>query len=312
MSGTLLSLDSIALSETCGKGDSNFTVDISFAVYLIGLLAFIGWWIFILFVGVGLTAIPMDLINSFRGRPRKISQDQFKLRRNKLLQHVKMLRKDGQHLENVKEAVDKGTGVRGWKNRRQFNRDLTKFEARCIIAEREFLALERLTKLSKIEPFLYWLKLFAGLILIILSLVWIIHIFLWVLVKPGGNPVHPFLNELLEEIRAGHVEFISTTIFAGLALYLLWATVKGNIKFGLRFFCFTLFPMRQNETFLSSLIFNAFMINLWAFSLLQFLTTNFSMFARKTDAFKIFIIQIENTWFFKWFYSNDVFTWILI
>jgi len=46
--------------------------------------------------------------------------------------------------------------------------------------------------------------------------------------------------------------------------------------------------------------------------LLQYLTVNFSMFARQTDAFTIFIIQIQNTWFFKWFYANEIFTWFLI
>lgn len=211
-------------------------MNISFAVYLVGLIAFIGWWIFIIFVGVGLTAIPMDLINEFRNRPRRMSPQEFVVKRNKLLQHVKMLRKDGKYLENVKESVDKGKGIKGWKNKRTFGKDLTKFEARCLIAEKEFVSLEKITNLSKIEPWLYWLKLFFGIFLIIMSLIWIIHIFLWVLIKPKGNPVHPFLNNLLEGLRSGHVEFLSTVFFAFLALYLLWATIKGNIKFGLRFF----------------------------------------------------------------------------
>jgi LMBR1 domain-containing protein 1 len=117
---------------------------------------------------------------------------------------------------------------------------------------------------------------------------------------------------MLEGVRAGHVEFLSTTMFALLALYLLWCTIKGNIKFGLRFFCITFFPMRPNETFLSSLIFNVFMINVWSFALIQYLTLNFSMFARNTDAFLIFIVQVENAWFYKFFYSNNLFTWVLI
>jgi LMBR1 domain-containing protein 1 len=311
-SNYFLSLSSKTLSEGWSVGGDSFTVNISFAVYLIGLIAFIGWWFFIIFVGVGITAIPMDLINEFRNRPRRMTQDQFNVKRNKLLQHVKNLRKDGKYLESVKESVDKGKGVKGWKNKRSFNRDLTKFEARWLIAEKEFVSLEKVTKLSKIEPCLYWLKLFFGILLIILSLVWIIHIFLWVLVKPKGNPVHPFLNNMLEGMQRGHVEFLSTTMLAFLALYLLWATIKGNIKFGLRFFWFTLYPMRPNETFLSSLIFNAFMVNVWAMSLMQYLVENFSMFARWTDAYLIFAIQIRNTWFFKWFYANEIFTWFLI
>jgi len=32
-------------------------------------MAFIGWFLFVLFGGVGLSALPMDLIEEFRNRP---------------------------------------------------------------------------------------------------------------------------------------------------------------------------------------------------------------------------------------------------
>ncbi len=35
-------------------------------------MAFIGWFFFVLFGGVGLSALPMDLINEFLGRPKMI------------------------------------------------------------------------------------------------------------------------------------------------------------------------------------------------------------------------------------------------
>lgn len=169
--------------------------------------------------------------------------------------------------------IDKKKGWDGFKKRRFFNRDLTKYEARCLIAEKEFIMLEKISNLSKVEPFLYWLKLAFGIILALLSLVWIIHIFLWVIIKVNGKPVHPFLNNMLDGLVVGHVEFLSTGVFAIISLYLLWAAMKGNIKFGLRFFCFTFYPLRANETFLSAFIFNAFMISIWTMSLLQFLVT---------------------------------------
>ena len=185
-------------------------------------MTFIGFWIFLLFVGVGISAVPIDLIISFRRRPKKLSENQFNNRRNQLLKHVKGLRQEGKRLETIKEAVDKGKGWKGWKERRTFGRDLTKFEARCLIAEQEFIVLEKVTKLSKVEPWLYYLKAIAGILLIVLSFIWFVHIFLFVLIRPRGNPVHPFLNDFLEGLRSGHVEFLSTGVFACLALYLLW------------------------------------------------------------------------------------------
>lgn len=37
-----------------------------------GFMAFIGWFLFVLFGGVGLSALPMDLINEFLNRPKLI------------------------------------------------------------------------------------------------------------------------------------------------------------------------------------------------------------------------------------------------
>lgn len=191
-------------------------------MYFIGLMAFIGSWVLIIFLGVGLSAVPIDLIIEFRTRPKQLNQNKFNNRRNQLLKHVKGLRQEGKRLENIKDAADKSKGWKGFKQRRVFQRDLTKFEARCLIAEKEFMILEKVSNISKVEPWLYWLKLFAGCILVVLSFVWFLHIFLWVLIKPRGNQVHPFLNNFLEGLRAGHVEFLSTAVFSALALYLLW------------------------------------------------------------------------------------------
>ena len=151
-----------------------------------------------------------------------------------------------------------------------------------------------------------------GIIVSILSFVWVLHIFLWVIVEVNGKPVHPFLNNMLDGLVEGYVEFFSTGIFTIIALYLLWATMKGNIKFGLRFFWFTFYPLRPNETFLSSFIFNAFMISVWTMSLLQFLVTCFTQYTLNTDAYLIFEVQIRHLWFFKWFWDSKFFPWILI
>lgn len=48
-----------------------FTV--RFDIYLIALFCFLGWWMFVVFGGVGLTALPMDLIVGYIDRPQPIS-----------------------------------------------------------------------------------------------------------------------------------------------------------------------------------------------------------------------------------------------
>lgn len=76
-------------------------------MFLVGLIAFIGWFLFLIFIGVGFSAIPIDLINEFRHRPKSMDKGEFNRRKNKLLQHVQKLRKDGKVLENVKQNIGK-------------------------------------------------------------------------------------------------------------------------------------------------------------------------------------------------------------
>lgn len=125
-----------------------------------------------------------------------------------------------------------------------------------------------MTKISKLEPCLYVLKLIMGIFFIFVTLLWIIHIYLYVLIRINGRPVSPFLNNIFDVMFEGKVDFLGTVFFMFFVLYILVATFKGNVKFGMRFFWFTFYPMVKNETFMNSFIFNALMVNIWTISLL--------------------------------------------
>ncbi len=50
----------------CGTGVCSFSVDalfisVTLIIYLGALLAFVGWFLFCIYVGIGLVAVPMDL-----------------------------------------------------------------------------------------------------------------------------------------------------------------------------------------------------------------------------------------------------------
>jgi LMBR1 domain-containing protein 1 len=47
---------------------------ISLIVFILAVILFIGWAIFSIFGGVGLTALPFDMINEFKNRPKPITQ----------------------------------------------------------------------------------------------------------------------------------------------------------------------------------------------------------------------------------------------
>ena len=43
---------------------------VGFPVYVMAIISFVGWFIFVIFGGVGLTALPMDMIMEFVHKPK--------------------------------------------------------------------------------------------------------------------------------------------------------------------------------------------------------------------------------------------------
>jgi hypothetical protein len=92
---------------------------------------------------------------------------------------------------------------------------------------------------------LYWLGLFLGIICILLSLCWVAQIITQFIIIPDGKPIHPLINELFIFFTENNISFLAFFFFSMFCIYLLLATVKGNVKFGLRIFCcWTLHPMK--------------------------------------------------------------------
>lgn len=78
------------------------------------------------------------------------------------------------------------------------------------------------------------------------------------LIKINGAPAYSFLNKMFIYLEGTVMSFVGTILLALFTLYLLGCTYKGNLKFGLRIpFLFTVYPMKENETFMNSFLFNA-------------------------------------------------------
>ena len=80
--------------SSCDYGGTSIEMSVSFPVYLVCLIAFVGWVLFIIFAGVGLTAIPLDFICQFRNRPRRMSRESLTREKNILLKNVTKLREN--------------------------------------------------------------------------------------------------------------------------------------------------------------------------------------------------------------------------
>jgi len=99
------------------------------------------------------------------------------------------------------------------------------------------------------------------------------HFFCYVALKVDGKTIRPFLNRFLEDIQidvAGGA-FIASLLLVFFGYYLVISALKGNIKFGLRFFFVSFYPIVEKETFVNSFVANALVMNLWMFSMTQFM-----------------------------------------
>jgi LMBR1 domain-containing protein 1 len=213
-------------------------MNIDFAVYLVCLIAFVGWWLFILFAGVGMAAWPIDLFMEFKTRPKKLSQNELRKRKKSILRNVKQLKEEAETIAKSEEVTRKKklNFRERWlfRSNTKLKRDTTKFEARTLITEREFTIWFKSRDASKWLPVIYISKLILGIILAIFTLLWLLHIFLYQLTSFILNrPLTPFFNDILDFFRDNSMEFVSAILFVALSLYMLMCALKGATKFGL-------------------------------------------------------------------------------
>ena len=72
----------------------------TFPIYLLAVISFFGWFIFVIFGGLGLFALPIDLIMAFKNRPKILS--------SKDAAEKKVLLK-----KKVIELIDNGKKIKG-------------------------------------------------------------------------------------------------------------------------------------------------------------------------------------------------------
>jgi LMBR1 domain-containing protein 1 len=58
--------DDLVTMSSCTASTSTFTMTVSFPVYVVCIISFLGWFLFILFAGVGLASFPIDCFCEFR------------------------------------------------------------------------------------------------------------------------------------------------------------------------------------------------------------------------------------------------------
>ena len=92
--------------------ETELNITVSFPIYVIALASWVGWWLLVLFLGAGLSALPVDLINQFRFRPTPMKQDEFARAKSEMAKQVDKLIQIGKTLLEDRIKADKASGCK--------------------------------------------------------------------------------------------------------------------------------------------------------------------------------------------------------
>jgi LMBR1 domain-containing protein 1 len=291
----------------------SISIPVSFPVYLIGLFGWIGWWLFAVFVGVGLTSLPFDLIVDFVYRPRVLPPDvlankelELQERTKDILEIVHLLKKERMNY------ADNSANSRSLLRKRYLNDrlEVNRLSQMVFLLEKDVEDFRLCKNIRQsYNPLIPYVKLGVGIFFSLLSILWILQIILAILTNP---PATPFLSLYLIVFDSFFPMFGNLT-YALLALYLLLCTIKGCFKLSVRSLCFKVHPMVIGGTYINAFLFNLGVVMLCTIPLIHFCVLAFSQYTVYTDAFSLFMVQIGNLHFYRTFYAeNNVFIWMIL
>ncbi len=178
-------------------------IRMNFLLFIFSIVAFLGTFLFVVFAGVGLVALPLHLINSFRTRARYIPLDRW----------ARMKLEIGQRCSDLYET---GLALQKQKTRRK---EYSEFKTAVYLLEEEWerlrlsreVAGNRSTQVSLVlvkfcvcfspihlftlfKQILAYVKLVLGILAVSMTIVWIIQIIVSLLWRP--RYVIGFLNDM--------------------------------------------------------------------------------------------------------------------
>eukprot|EP00298_Acanthocystis_sp_HF-20_P012449 c19892_g1_i1.p1 GENE.c19892_g1_i1~~c19892_g1_i1.p1 ORF type:complete len:529 (+),score=217.24 c19892_g1_i1:675-2261(+) len=284
--------------QQCNGNLESIELDVTYSVFIMGFVSFIGWFFFVSFAGVGLPSIPIDLLVEFQNRPQKLSEKEFIAKKEELNQRAKQ----------VKIIADQLVAKDRTKNDTVYNKQQRHTLRKMVyLLEKDWKRLLS-TQNSENGTLIYWFYLLLSIITAILSLCWLIHIILFMFLDPSS--AHPFLNNLFISLDTNMS--LGTFCYGLFAFFLICATIKGNMKVGLRFVCLPIHPMQHHGTMMNSFLFNVELILLGSVAVVQFCVSAFALYAHNSAIEHLLSIQVSNLKFINNFFVNDVFLYALI
>ncbi|KAH1150767.1 hypothetical protein AAZX31_16G091300 [Glycine max] len=268
----------------------------------VALATIVGSVLFAIFGGVGIACLPLGLIFSFIRRPKAV------ITRSQYIKEATELGKKARELKKAAEALhqEERTGSKGRKFRKNVKgveKELFQLEEDVKLLEEMYPQGEKAETTWALTVLGYLAKYVLGILGLIVSVAWVTHIIIYLLIDP---PLSPFLNEVF--IKLDDVwGLLGTAAFAFFCFYLLLAVIAGAMMLGLRLVFITIHPMKWGGTLMNSFLFNVGLILLCSISVIQFCSTAFAYYAQATAAQEIFGHTLESLRGIKYLYKYNVF-----
>jgi LMBR1 domain-containing protein 1 len=240
---------------------------VSFFVYVVGVMTVLGWVLFAIYGGVGLSALPVDIMGEWHLMPKKApTKLEYEAECESIAVKAHELTKAGKKLQHDQLV----------KNGSKAQRMVNAFKAEVHECEGSIARLNSAYEDRTMLPFKLVGLFMVAVLASILTVLWVLQIFLYNFLR-----VSIFLNAVLIALDEAF-ELLGVMCYALLAFYLLWCTVAGCVKVGMRVVFFQIHPMRLGDTPVNSLLFNTGLILLSSVTVTQFCALSFNVYASNT------------------------------
>ncbi|KAF8394922.1 hypothetical protein HHK36_018861 [Tetracentron sinense] len=284
------------------SSETTWTMRSSFPEYVVALATIVGSVLFSIFGGVGIACLPLGLIFSFIRRPKAV------ITRSQYIKEATEMAKKARELKKAADALhqEERSGSKG----RKWRKNVKAVEKELLLLEEDVKALEEMYPQGEkaetawaLTVLGYLAKFVLGILGLIVSVAWVAHIVIYLLIDP---PLSPFLNEVF--IKLDDVwGLLGTAAFAFFCFYLLLAVIAGAMMLGLRLVFITIHPMKWGATLMNSFLFNVGLILLCSISVIQFCATAFAYYSQATAAQEIFGHTLQSLRGIKYLYKYNVF-----
>ncbi|KAL0477771.1 LIMR family protein [Acrasis kona] len=275
-------------------------IQVSFIVYALAVINVLGYFILVVNGGWGLTALPVQLFKDFLNRPKRIHHEEFSRQKEVVINKSEKLIEIGRALQDAQE---------NGKLKRGEIKLLKDFKEASVTLEKDWDVLHTSFYQGGGSIVLPYIWLILSFVCSCISIVWIIHIILYMTV-PGhptnvtAGPINPCLNSvfLFLDKATSEFPFFGALVYLLFTFYLLVCVMVGTTYISRLIPFLAVHPMKRRDTLMNSLLFNVGTMLLGSTAVNQFSTVAFSGYARGTSVDALFVTGISSIKYLSYYF----------